>query len=182
LKQVLRLHAKPSRCTHYGASRFIALPYNSYLLDSVRYVFPSEPVEGVIDLTEDEKPFYFNPYSGELSLDFPKSERKFKGGILADEMGMGKTIMLSALIQTLHEPEPVDPECKVTSKNRQVKLDSTFRSITRKQTQSSKGPSATLIVAPTSLLNQWSKELQRSSKPGTLKILVWHGHNRQDLE
>ncbi|KAG6911324.1 hypothetical protein DXG01_000995 [Tephrocybe rancida] len=50
-----------------------------------RYVFPEEPVmdEGVIDLTADEKPFYMNPYSGEMSLEFPKSERKFRGGILA---------------------------------------------------------------------------------------------------
>jgi DNA repair protein RAD5 len=36
-----------------------------------------------IDLTDDEKLFYFNPYSGELSLSFPKAERNCKGGILA---------------------------------------------------------------------------------------------------
>jgi len=49
----------------------------------VRYAFPSEPRDGVIDLTEDERSFYFNPYSGELSLAFPKAELKLKGGILA---------------------------------------------------------------------------------------------------
>lgn len=37
----------------------------------------------MIDLTADEQPFYFNPYSGELSLEFPRAERRFKGGILA---------------------------------------------------------------------------------------------------
>jgi DNA repair protein RAD5 len=50
-----------------------------------RYFFP-EPViiDGeVIDLSADEKPFYLNPYSGEMSLDFPKAERKCRGGILA---------------------------------------------------------------------------------------------------
>lgn len=36
-----------------------------------------------MDLTADEQPFYFNEYSGELSLDFPRAERKCKGGILA---------------------------------------------------------------------------------------------------
>lgn len=36
-----------------------------------------------IDLTADEKPFYFNPYSGELSLKFPKAEMNCRGGILA---------------------------------------------------------------------------------------------------
>ena len=44
------------------------------------------------------------------------------------------------------------------------------------------GPTATLIVAPTSLLTQWQDELLRSSKPDTLKVLVWHGSNRLDLE
>jgi DNA repair protein RAD5 len=37
----------------------------------------------LIDLTADEKPFYMNPYSGEMSLVFPKAERKCRGGILA---------------------------------------------------------------------------------------------------
>ena len=36
-----------------------------------------------IDLTADEKLFYFNPYSGELSLKFPKAEMNCRGGILA---------------------------------------------------------------------------------------------------
>lgn len=48
-----------------------------------RYAFPLPHDGGVIDLTADEKPFYFNPYSGELTLDFPKAERKGRGGILA---------------------------------------------------------------------------------------------------
>ena len=33
--------------------------------------------------------FYVNPYSGELSLDFPVQEQNCLGGILADEMGLG---------------------------------------------------------------------------------------------
>ena len=50
---------------------------------SLRFLFPLEPSNGIIDLTSDEKSFYFNEYSGELSLEFPKAEKKFKGGILA---------------------------------------------------------------------------------------------------
>ena len=38
---------------------------------------------GAIDLTEDDKSFYLNPYSGELSLRFPKITRVCRGGILA---------------------------------------------------------------------------------------------------
>ncbi|KAI0684760.1 SNF2 family N-terminal domain-containing protein [Cytidiella melzeri] len=147
------------------------------------YTFPADPNAGVIDLT-DERPFYFNEYSGELSLEFPRAERKFKGGILADgecsfTLGMGKTIMLSALIQTAREAEdPADDQGP--SKRRQLRLDKNFRS--SKQQFACKGPSATLIVAPTSLLSQWAEELTRSSQPGTLKVLVWHGQNRLDLQ
>lgn len=149
------------------------------------YAFPAEPRDGIIDLTEDERPFYFNPYSGELSLDFPKAERKLKGGILADEMGMGKTIMLSALIHTNRDPEPILPDdtSRDPARTRQLKLDNAFRSRALGQRKKpAKGPSATLIVAPTSLLSQWHEELQRSSAPGTLKVTVWHGQNRLDLD
>ncbi|GAA5855673.1 hypothetical protein JCM8547_001639 [Rhodosporidiobolus lusitaniae] len=44
--------------------------------------------------------FYYNPYSGELSLIFPRASTHCRGGILADEMGLGKTIMLASLIHT----------------------------------------------------------------------------------
>ncbi|OJA20678.1 HLTF/DNA helicase [Rhizopogon vesiculosus] len=148
------------------------------------YAFPPEPRDGIIDLTEDEKAFYFNPYSGELSLDFPKAERKLKGGILAD-VGMGKTIMLSALIHTNRDPESILPDdtSRDLARARQLKLDNAFRSIALGQTKKpTKGPSATLIVAPTSLLSQWYDELQRSSAPGTLQATIWHGQNRLDLD
>ncbi|THV06582.1 hypothetical protein K435DRAFT_645293 [Dendrothele bispora CBS 962.96] len=144
------------------------------------YAFPVKPgSDGLIDLTADEKVFYFNPYSGEMSLDFPKAERNCKGGILAD-VGMGKTIMISALIQTsLGSEEKVDESA--ASKQRQLKLNNAFRPVAgrRKRVQR---PSATLIVAPTALLNQWAEEVERSSKPDAIRVLVWHGQNREDLE
>ena len=97
---------------------------------------------------------------------------------------MGKTIMLSALIHTNREAEPIDPKsvAKDSGRQRQLKLDNAFRPLARQRPKSTKGPSATLIVAPTSLLNQWNEEIQRSSKAGTVEVLVWHGQNRLDLE
>jgi DNA repair protein RAD5 len=95
---------------------------------------------------------------------------------------MGKTIMISALIQTgLPLPSDVRPE--PARKSKQLKLNASFKPAARKAVGSTpKPPSATLIVAPTSLLAQWAEELQRSSKKGTLDVLVWHGQNRLDLE
>ncbi|KAL0951755.1 hypothetical protein HGRIS_008427 [Hohenbuehelia grisea] len=47
------------------------------------YAFPPLPsTDDIIDLTDD-RPFYFNPYSGELSLQFPKAVKNCRGGILA---------------------------------------------------------------------------------------------------
>ncbi|KAF9469748.1 DNA repair protein RAD5 [Collybia nuda] len=166
-----------------------------------QYVFPEKPsLHGEpIDLTADEIPFYMNSYSGEMSLEFPKAERPCRGGILADgnifinpdeliladyqySVGMGKTIMLSALIQT-SSPYPSDLEAKSSKappKPRQLKLGKDLRTNVRRK--AIQPPSATLIVAPTSLLSQWSEEIQRSSKLGTVDVLVWHGQNRLDLD
>lgn len=90
--------------------------------------------------------------------------------------------MLSALIHTNREPELIDPKiANKDSKHRQLKLDNAFRPLSQQRPKSTKGPSATLIVAPTSLLNQWNEEIQRSSKLGTVKVMIWHGQNRLDL-
>ncbi|KAG6851386.1 hypothetical protein H0H93_005784 [Arthromyces matolae] len=142
-------------CTHYG----LKVP---------------DMNEDVIDLTADEKPFYMNPYSGEMSLEFPRSERTFRG------VGMGKTIMLSALI---HTSPPSKEDLKVQPplmKSRQLKLDAAFRPAVQRKPK--KPSTATLIVAPTSLLAQWQEELERSSKAGSIKTFIWHGQNRLDLE
>lgn len=92
--------------------------------------------------------------------------------------------MLSALIQTNRDQDPAPPEDESKKgKRRQLTLNRAFQSVTqRNDNPRSTLPKATLIVAPTSLLNQWLEELQRSSKPGTLDVLVWHGQNRLDLD
>ncbi|KAK7064681.1 DNA repair protein RAD5 [Favolaschia claudopus] len=147
-----------------------------------KYLFPPPRDGGVIDLTDDDKPFYFNPFYGELSLEFPKAERKGRGGILADEMGMGKTIELAALIHTNCAPDTTQPTSNSIgggTKQRQMKLNNAFKKSRRKAQPS---VAATLIVAPTSLLSQWESELKRCSKPGSLDVILWHGQNRLDLE
>lgn len=59
-----------------------------------RYAFKKErgqndpiEIEDDDDWVDPTRKFYWNPYSGELSLTFPTSNNKAKGGILADAMG-----------------------------------------------------------------------------------------------
>lgn len=140
------------------------------------YVFPYEDDDGVIDLCADERSFYFNPYSGELSLDFVKTENHGKGGILADEMGMGKSIMMSSLIHTSRGKPPSLPTN--APKN---DLLAAFGKRKRTVDEPVIEPHATLLVAPISLLAQWQSELEKCSKPDTLRTLIWHGLNRANL-
>lgn len=37
------------------------------------------------------------------------------------------------------------------------------------------------LAAPISLLAQWQSELEKCSKPDTLRMLIWHGLNRANL-
>jgi len=124
-------------------------------------------------------------------------------------VGMGKTIMIASLIHTnrlLPEPPSSSPpppsfkpnsqllpsRPKEKSKPRQVRLQAAFKnhSSTRsavndtlrpQQGAPKRIPSATLVVAPTSLLNQWAEELKRCSKEGTIDVSIWHGQNRFSL-
>ncbi|EFR04621.1 DNA repair protein rad5 [Nannizzia gypsea CBS 118893] len=115
--------------------------------------------------------FYVNPYSGELSLDFPVQEQNCLGGILADEMGLGKTIEMMSLI---HSHKPSQGYINGTT------LPSSSRGITWPQNASGifHAPHTTLVVAPTSLLSQWESEALKASKPGTMKILVYYGTDK----
>ncbi|KAK9897185.1 hypothetical protein P389DRAFT_209711 [Cystobasidium minutum MCA 4210] len=68
------------------------------------YAFPASndviTLDHEDDGAPDDDPFFYNEFSGELSLSFPKGGSNVPGGILADEMGLGKTIMIAALIHT----------------------------------------------------------------------------------
>jgi len=92
---------------------------------------------------------------------------------------MGKTIMLSALIQSsrLGKDEMNWEEIPQT-KARQQRIDRAFKPTKPERSP----PSATLIIAPTSLLDQWAEEIGRSSKPGTVQVIVWHGSNRLNID
>lgn len=111
--------------------------------------------------------FYINPYSGDLSVDFPAQEQHCRGGILADEMGLGKTIEMLSLVHS-HRVEP-DPRVSngLSSVNDLARMPNSSAVVP--------APYTTLVVAPTSLISQWESE---ALKAGTLRVLVYYGSDK----
>eukprot|EP01105_Mastigella_eilhardi_P016431 TRINITY_DN3757_c0_g1_i2.p1 TRINITY_DN3757_c0_g1~~TRINITY_DN3757_c0_g1_i2.p1 ORF type:complete len:965 (+),score=241.35 TRINITY_DN3757_c0_g1_i2:292-2895(+) len=128
--------------------------------------------------TSGGKKYYFNPTTKETKWDFPISlplpeeecsSKIVRGGLLCDDMGMGKTIEILALILTnklpASAPQPIipwDPD----------KKDDTGNVLPFVPCKS------TLIVCPLSLLSQWADEIRTHTVPGTLSVYVYHGQNR----
>lgn len=100
---------------------------------------------------------FYCPFNGALSR-FPPPP--VVGGVLAEEMGLGKTIIATALIvETLQQAlsfskEPGDRPDLVRSR-------------------------ATLIICPVSLLKQWEKELSCAVN-SPLRVLCWYGNRSTD--
>ena len=141
------------------------------------YAWPMKDVDGndcTRDNGETRSNFYVNPYSGELSLDFPVQEQHCLGGILADEMGLGKTIEMISLIHS-HKSDIALKIQKAgsttTSVNGLPRLPANTVSVER-------APCTTLVVAPMSLLSQWHSEAERASKDGTLRSMVYYGSEK----
>lgn len=80
------------------------------------------------------------------------------GGILADDMGLGKTVQTIALL--LAVKNAAEKEAKEEGKG------------------DGKKPFKALIVAPTSVVTNWERELDKFAP--SMKHMVWHGLDRKE--
>jgi len=110
---------------------------------------------------------YYNVITGQEERQSPP---QVLGGILADMMGLGKTLsILSLVIASLEEskewakrdppmPQGGEPRAKLNCKT-------------------------TLLVSPLSTISNWEEQIMQHIQPGTLKYHIYHGSNRiKDIE
>ncbi|KAJ0796289.1 putative DNA helicase chromatin remodeling SNF2 family [Helianthus annuus] len=86
-----------------------------------------------------------------LAWGLKQEESASRGGILADEMGMGKTVQAIALVLAKRALRP---------------------------SSSSTGVNTTLVICPLIAVMQWVNEIDRFTAKGSNKVLVYHGPNR----
>lgn len=107
-----------------------------------------------------------------LAWSLKQEESEFKGGILADEMGMGKTIQAISLVVTSRALRSGQSLADKTCMLQNTVGASSSGSKVLPQVK------ATLVVCPMVAVLQWRNEIARFTAEGSTKVLVYHGANR----
>ncbi|KAF2705996.1 hypothetical protein K504DRAFT_414092 [Pleomassaria siparia CBS 279.74] len=168
----LRKYQKQALYWMVGKEKHETLEHKEVMMHPLweEYEWPTQDADNApVPTVDGQAMFYINPYSGDMSLEFPKQEQNCLGGVLADEMGLGKTIEMLSLIHTHRNEVPQDES------------SATLRSLPRLpkiSTAVEPAPYTTLVVAPMSLLGQWQSEAEKASKEGTLKVIVYYGADK----
>ncbi|XVF46843.1 hypothetical protein PTKIN_Ptkin03bG0060200 [Pterospermum kingtungense] len=140
-----------------------------------------------------EPVIYLNAFTGDATVEFPSTHEMARGGILADAMGLGKTIMTIALLLTNSEKDglsdgqspnwPSDQGGEVSeifgqspnSVNNTTKFPD-FDKLSKKRNKLVNG--GNLIICPMTLLGQWKAEIETHVQPGSLSLYVHYGQSR----
>ncbi|KAI9080161.1 hypothetical protein K1719_037839 [Acacia pycnantha] len=142
---------------------------------------------------ERELVIYLNVFSGEATIEFPSTLQMARGGILADAMGLGKTIMTIALLlahsgtggssssQLMDQPLSESGEVNDTVQNssnvpKKASKFSGFEKLRKQRNTLTNGGS--LIICPMTLLGQWKAEIETHVQPGSLSLYVHYGQSR----
>ena len=124
-----------------------------------------------------------------------ETKKATKGGILADEMGMGKTLQTMTLVVDhrpklqhckpgVKHPPGADNSNRVAEEElwrntvkdwrHEMKMLNVPKSLQPKSPQRA----GTLVICPVIALLQWKSEIEKFTEDGTLTVGVYHGPNR----
>ncbi|KAD5508657.1 hypothetical protein R6Q59_030705 [Mikania micrantha] len=128
---------------------------------------------------------YVNSFSGEATVEFPSTLQMARGGILADAMGLGKTIMtISLLLAHTERGGSIDSGNNEVRNGSDQSLSSPIKSTKfsgfdklKKQKQLLIG-GGNLIICPMTLIGQWKAEIETHAESGSLSIYVHYGQSR----
>ncbi|KAG0480700.1 hypothetical protein HPP92_011558 [Vanilla planifolia] len=130
---------------------------------------------------------YLNAFSGDATTEFPSTQQIARGGILADAMGLGKTIMTIALLLA-HSDKVQPPVCssycheedsdadnvdKSSGVSKRLSSMSSFSKLLKNKVRG-----GNLIVCPMTLLGQWKAEIEAHAQHGSLTLYVHYGPSR----
>ncbi|GFP98032.1 putative swi/snf-related matrix-associated actin-dependent regulator of chromatin subfamily a member 3-like 2 [Phtheirospermum japonicum] len=136
---------------------------------------------------------YVNSFSGEATTEFPSTLQMARGGILADSMGLGKTIMTISLLLT-HSGRGGSLSRSSTSQLANDHFEAGFTSdkspmppkkasklagfekLMKKKASLVGG--GNLIICPMTLVGQWKTEIETHAQPGALSVYVHYGQSR----
>lgn len=122
---------------------------------------------------------YHNVITGESQTAAPLDTR---GGILADMMGLGKTLSILSLISSTmdeaREFQHLPPEQPSAPETKQAKNDLDAAQAPLGLTPLSRNTKSTLIICPLSTITNWEEQIKQHVAPGKLSYHIYHGANR----
>ncbi|XXG99171.1 hypothetical protein Hte_005506 [Hypoxylon texense] len=134
-------------------------------------------------LSNHRQRIYYNVITGHSQRDPPPETF---GGILADMMGLGKTLSILSLVassldqaETWSSLDPVQPQIppppkkKGSSERFDVPTPEPLALTPLKQ-----NAKTTLLICPLSTITNWEEQIKAHIKPGQLTYYIYHGSNR----